>query len=264
MNEVNNLLSEAANFDSFEAFENYVANTRPDLYNKVMAQAGSMRKRSLAPMRTAANVPALGRVGVQPSKNTPSSAATFTIQAKRITNTIPAALPVPIFGYLGIENSYVDFTGSFLPPNTVLEVTFDGTSGTLGNRVNLTYTQGAASDVVELTCNEINYKAFLKATGITKMVVNKIRYDISDTTKVNQFSQNFQVSAKDLMGKFSSENITPSNFKSPEQFQSGIVDLDINVQIKPEACFLLNMGHTNGDNFIVTLTHFVSILDKVV
>lgn len=260
MNEVQNLLSEAANFDSFEAFENYVAATRPDLYNKVMSQAGAMRKRNLSPMKT--TTPALGRVAVMGSKNTPSAAATFTFKVKRLTDNIPnAVLPVPIFGYLGQNNQFADFINPLLPAGGYeIVVSFN----TAGDMI-ITYNNITASltDTVIVSCNEIAYKTFLQATGITKMVINKVRYDISDVTKLAQFSNNFLIAAKDLMGKYSSENVTPSTFKSPEQYQSGIVDLDISAQIKPETCFVLGMGN-NGANFTVTLTNFVSILDKVV
>jgi hypothetical protein len=259
MNEVQNLLNDAANFDSFEAFENYVASTRPDLYNKVMSQAGSMRKMSLAPRR-GTNVPALGRVEIGGSKNTPSAAATFTFKVKRVSDNINHVLPLPIFGYLGQNNSFADFVNPLMPTNVSLAVTYQANGD-----IYFTYTNtvDGDSDNIIVTCNEIAYRTFLEATGITKMVVNKVRYDISDVTKLSQFSNNFLIAAKDLMGKYSSENVTPSTFKSPEQYQSGIVDLDIKAQIKPETCFVLGMG-TNGANFTVTLTNFVSILDKVV
>ena len=263
MNEVQNLLSEAANFDSFEAFENYVAAVRPDLYNKVMSSAGSMKRSSLAPnviaTRGAKALPSNKNVMIAGGKNTPSAAATFTIQVIRETNLIAGTLPVGLFGYLGQNNTYADFINQYLPTGVTVSLQFNQDGS-----IYFEFFDGTNTDYVLVKCNEIAYRAFINATGISNIQVNKVRYDISDTSKTQQFSQTFNIASKDLMGKFKQETLTPSTFKSPEQFQSGIVDLDIHAAIRPETCFVLGVANTGVANFTVTLTNFVSILDKVV
>jgi len=58
--------------------------------------------------------------------------------------------------------------------------------------------------------------------------INKVRYQLSDNTQTAQFSNPIQLINQSLFGAAKTDNVDPTAYKQPQQFQAGIIDIGIN------------------------------------
>jgi len=58
--------------------------------------------------------------------------------------------------------------------------------------------------------------------------INKVRYQLSDSTQTAQFSNPIQLINQSLFGAAKTDNVDPTAYKQPQQFQAGIIDIGIN------------------------------------
>ena len=76
-------------------------------------------------------------------------------------------------------------------------------------------------------CPEVGYGTLLDELSSDRFEINMVRYVVSDTNLLNQFSRQIQFNNLSIFGKFENDKLTPNDFKSPEQFQLGIIDIPI-------------------------------------
>ena len=167
--------------------------------------------------------------------------AQFDINIRRLTNTIAQPVPIAIFGTTHLRSGY----SQFLIPGGGTTVTVVGglntpTAGTT-DRIRFTFVNGANTDIVDVTCNQVPYPVFLEALGADLFKISNIRYEITNNADIIQFSQQHNFTSKSLFGKQTSDDITIGAYKKPEQFQPGIVDIPISANIDKETMFLMNV-----------------------
>lgn len=76
-------------------------------------------------------------------------------------------------------------------------------------------------------CPEIAYGSLLEMLNSDRFDINGVRYVLSDTTKLAQYTRQISFNDLSIFGKFNSDKLTPNDYKVPEQFQNGIVDIPI-------------------------------------
>jgi len=78
-------------------------------------------------------------------------------------------------------------------------------------------------------CNQVGYGTLLDSLNSDRFIMNMVRYVMSDITAVGlaQYDNNIFIMKQSLFGKFDSDNVSPTSFKMPEQFQPGIIDVPI-------------------------------------
>lgn len=206
--------------------------------------------------------------------NSPSGkrvAAMFDIVVNRLTRTIAAELPVPIFGNTHIESGYQG--GALLTlPAGVSVVAIQCGIKQLGaftaaptfasiNQLTIEYTDGANNDVCTVTCRQIGYPSFLAALGADSFDLSKIRYSLTDAAQTGQFNGRFDPVSKSLFGRRTEDTLTPTSFKLPSQFQNGIIDIDGSISFDKDGFLVIGMRQLAAPQEI-TLSAFVSVYQK--
>jgi hypothetical protein len=155
--------------------------------------------------------------------------AMTTITVKRDSANIAGkALPFVLFGLGESRAGYVDAIAQILPSGvTFNSVKFgrDNTNNTYAKKAVFSYTEGINTDTVTVECQTVPYPSLLEATESDAFRLSNIRYGLSDATAVAQFDYEIGLRSRSLFGKVSGDSVIPAAFKSPEQYQSGIIDL---------------------------------------
>ena len=250
-------LSSLEDYDGVQDLENFVAK-RYGARTLSMMQARKNQYKFGNPRGNVMQKPFLGGVNKPIDQN---NAASFTLTAKRIGANITQSLPVPFFGVLEVDSAFqrvLNLGGGL----SVAVVSLGAVNGTVANanKLTLNYSDGVNNDLVEITCAQNPYPSLLKATLIDEYQLSGIRYSISDTTKLQQFDENFSVKVRTLTGKSSEDSLTPSQFKDPSQFQNGIIDIKQAVRVDKETTIV--SGLIPIDGFSIALNFFLSSLDK--
>lgn len=275
MDNVQNLLNQlaaearasgAGSFGSFEADASYEV----PMFEQFLISQGysALDARSMA--RTAAQKPAV-RQGILKAMQASGqgivalagnqapgnvlAAANFGITVRRDTANIAGPLPFAIFGSQDYANGYRGVIQGQLTGGTVLTSVRGGEVNSLPNSVVFTYTNGANVDTITVTSNTYPYPALLNSTNVDLLRMSKIRLELSDATQQAQFSQDILTVANSPFGKSSTNRISATAFKSPQQFQAGIVDLDAIVEIDKETGLYSQILGVVG--FSITLNSFV-------
>lgn len=183
------------------------------------------------------------------------AAANFGITVKRNTANIAGTLPFAIFGSQDFENGYRNTIQGQLTGGTVLTSVTGGEKDGLPGTVRFTYTNGVNVDTIDVTSNTYPYPSLLNSTNVDLLRMSKIRLELSDATQQAQFSQDLITVSNSPFGKSTSNRISATAFKSPQQFQAGIVDLDAIVEIDKETGIYSQI--LGVANFSVTLNSFV-------
>lgn len=173
--------------------------------------------------------------------------AQFNIKIKRLTSNIPLSLPFALFAPQEAENGYQDLlsvTGG------TLIVTGDNTKKIF------TWTVGADVDAVEVTCPTYPYPSLLFASALDRLNVAKVRYSLGDATKVAQFDEDFTIVSRTLLGARSENKVSVGAYKRPEQFQSGIVDVNAGFGLDKQTA-IINSIINAGAVFEINLSLFV-------
>lgn len=185
-----------------------------------------------------------------------NSSAQFNIVVTRVSaNLAGIALPVPLFAYIHYVTAYAQLVNQYLPSGISISGIQSSTSA-----VTISYTNGIVTDTVTITCTEVSYLTFLAASLVDLMTLSKVRYSISDATQTDQYSQVFAAVRKDLFGDSKQKTISAAQFKNPQQFQQGIVDLDVTLPLDKESGLVVGIKAIAGFSF--TLSAFVRRYNK--
>jgi hypothetical protein len=177
--------------------------------------------------------------------------ADFTIIVTRNSNNIAAPLPFLLFGVNYVENQYRELLTPFLTNAVIL------TSVVYNNAGNMvfTYTLGVNVDTVTVSCNEAPYSVFLQSTRTDLIRIQKVRYNIADTTKLANYSQPMAIVQKSLFGTLVNNKISVTKYKNPQQFQNGIVDVMASFDVDKTKGLV---HYIIENNATLELNHFVS------
>ena len=201
--------------------------------------------------------------------------AQFDILITRNTANIAGVLPFPIFGAAALASGLQNDLANYLPNASTslialqygdiyMDVT--GEVPTIvpnlseAKKLRLEYKNGANKDVVEITCNTIAYPEFVNSTVSDVFELSKIRMSLSDSTQSAQFSQSIKYARRTIFGKKTENSFAPSAFRTPDQFQSGIVDILVGAGVDKETALWGNILGVAG--FTITLSLFVSKVSK--
>lgn len=240
-------------FQNFQApgFEAHLDGT-PRMAVKDMIGAAYPKKE----MGSSSVLPTMGPLPSQsPTPGNVDSAAQFTIQIKRNTaNIVGEILPVMVFDPIDLENGYRRALQGYIPAGVVLTSVTSGEKVSLPNTVRFTYTQGVLVDTIDITCSSAPYTSFLASLVTDKFDLNKIRFTLSDPAQVAQFANECQFYTRSMFGLGSTVPITPDNFRSPQQYQAGIVDVDVDSKFDKQSGVIVPINAVA--NFQVSLNCF--------
>lgn len=159
--------------------------------------------------------------------NTPSFSAQFDIKVRRVTNNIAGvALPFVIFAQLDAKNGFRQIMNN-IPAGITLTSVDCGESDGAPDKMIFTFTNAnGLVDTVEVTCSQYPYPSFLEAMATNKFRASKVRYGISDIAQQSQFNNQFLITTRSMFGKTTTDSISISSFKDPNQQQTGLIDVD--------------------------------------
>ena len=209
----------------------------------------------------------------------------FTVAGGVYTNVAAAALATSLKTKLAaFIFGYADFQAGFAKAQSLLPVTVwgyeapfaykgVGTGTTSFGNIDATVRAFLqVGDVVQpftaITAGPVNTAAFvvmrlsngyyanmLNALASDTFSINKVRYQLTDPTLLGQFNNPIQLINISLFGAAKTDNVDPTAYKQPQQFQAGIIDIGINQM------FYKAIGwgiYTNYDSVSYTLSVFVN------
>jgi hypothetical protein len=255
---LNNMQQEAGGLYEMESYEmeNYVMrnpNRFPSMSNAIAAKRANGQ---IAHPHQAHLVINKGDLGT-----TPISAAQFNIIVTRVTSAVlsgglPTPLPFALFGVNDSNNGYRQSLAGFIPVGVTLTSVLYGTHDNLPNSCEFTYTDGANIDIVRVTCQEFPYPSFLLATQNDLFKLTKVRYSLSDVAQLAQFNNPLQLTERTMFGKVQTNNVSVGAYKSPDQFQNGIIDINGEFSIDSETSIVSQINNA-GAGFSITISAFV-------
>lgn len=179
----------------------------------------------------------------------------FSLVVRRLSATITEDLPCPLFGYFDSLAAWAKVLNQQLPAgvtvgafqNGILTLTSDPVkfaafitaAWNKTQTVRIAFTQGVNIDIVEISCTENPYPILLQASALNNMLINGIRIRVNDTSMQDQLSVSIKPYRRTLLGKTSDDSTPLDTFFSPMQFQTGIIDYEVNTPIDGETtmCF---------------------------
>lgn len=198
------------------------------------------------------------------------SAAKLTMLVRRDSANIPSPLPFVLLGANDIADGYRRLIGAVgfsatAPAGLVLTSVQYGENVGNPNTVVFTYTApGPLVDTVTVSCPTCPVPVLMQGLLTGLMEINKIRMKISDATQLAQFDELFTDTQHSFLGPVVTNPVTPSDFQSPEQFQQGIVDLDLLWAKDNEGAFvgqILNVAAFQI-NFSISINRFYRQIAK--
>ena len=248
-------------FDNFDPDAEFFD---PEMYDADTVRAGSLRAlprvMSKAPSRLHTVPSGIGSSRQAVGNPFPNSTnkvkrytgdfAQFDIKITRITNTITETLPVAIFGAMADFNDYNRVLNPLLPAGVTLSILREP------NKYRFKFQSGSNIDFIEVECQQTPYPSLVKASQFDLLKVAGVRYSISNASNTSQFSNSIIIDERSIFGAKKQNEITPSSFVSPDQFQSGIVDIPQAFETDKETTIITSIG--NFSNFSITLSMFVA------
>jgi len=115
---------------------------------------------------------------------------------------------------------------------------------------------------VIVRCTQVGYGTLLDALNSDRFIMNLLRYVMSDTSAVGlaQYNNNVAIVKQSLFGKFDQDWVSPTSFKMPEQFQTGIIDIPIEKGVDKQVELAT---YVNYDAVTVQWSLFVNYLEKL-
>lgn len=192
-------------------------------------------------------------------------AAQFDITVRRVTAAIAAPLPVVIFGAQDAASEYRNRVAKNLPAGVTLVGVRYGSNGVdaapfaaAADRLVLAYTDGANTDTVEVTSSMLPYPSLLQSMSVDLLRISRLRYQLSDSAQQTQYQQAMELAVNNMFGRSSSNQLSPSSFLDPRQFQAGVRDIDGQYDVDKETG--INTGIIAVAGFSFTLSMFVQRL----
>lgn len=116
--------------------------------------------------------------------------------------------------------------------------------------------------LVIVRCTNAAYGQLLASTSSDSFILNKIRYFQNDTSAAGllQYANAINWIKLSLFGKADTDNISPNSQKNPQQFQAGIVDVDIQKSVFKEIIF---WSYLNYDAVDLQWSLYVKTVNKL-
>lgn len=203
-----------------------------------------------------------GQLHIAGNKHTPAAAAQFDFTIKRLTHAINASLPVALFAPQELENGYRQMLADQIPAGTVLTAVNYSELDGKPTEVDFVYTEGANVDTIRVQVVQYPYPSFLKSMVTDVLKLSKMRYSLSDSTKLAQFSEVFNFRQGSMFGTVTTNKVSVTANKDPRQFQDGIIDVDGEFVVDKERGIVIGMADTGSNDFTVTLSMFVQKFDR--
>ena len=252
MNNVDRMLdaleAEANGFSAYEQ-ENFTP-AQIQRMNKIQRMQGR-------PAVSSAIAQKAGDVTLNKIQGTPSFKAQFDIKVEAWTGTSTA---------IGTTNQFVLFGASQLITGYYNEFTTRPTSvawggnGSYTNANRVTITHASNLGVVYIYCDTVNYPSFVQSLLVDRIVLNRIRVNISNTTAagLQSLQQSLFIKDKSLFGKETANPISIASYRIPEQFQTGIVDIPTNIPLGKDTYILGNIVQTAAYDSASALTQTIT------
>lgn len=113
-------------------------------------------------------------------------------------------------------------------------------------------------DSITLSCTQKAWVGVFEALGMASMHVALIRM-IRSVTGANQFGQSITIKKRTFLGGIVENDVNPSAFLSPDQFQTDRVDIPIDLVIDAETGVYVTVV---GQSQVVTLSLFIDRYKK--
>lgn len=233
-------------YRSFEAhgFEAHLDGGKIKDANSIHEQA----KQAMSNSTPGGQVPsALNLPNFAPTPGNVNAAAQFTVQIKRLTNLITAPLPVAVFAPVYGPNGWRILLQGRMPAGVTLRKVEGGEADNMPDRYLFTYTDaGDKVDAIEVTCTTAPYPAFLAALITDRFKLNKLRLTLSDPSQVAQYANQLSFVTRSMFGLGTSNDLVPDNFRSPQQYQAGIVDVDVDASFDKQTGIVTTINPVAG------------------
>lgn len=188
------------------------------------------------------------------------NAATFNIKVEKLTNNISVPCPFILFGALHLINEYADIA----LPNGFTISAFSAPNETF-IQMTVTNDGGITTDNIRITCDQIPITSFIQSLLSERMQVNYIRWQIPvDPASPGyvdiQANQTLVLYDRTIFGLERSNKVNPGDYKEPQQFQSGIIDLMISPPIDKQKYWIHYIVDHAG--LVLTYTMFVKQFER--
>lgn len=119
------------------------------------------------------------------------------------------------------------------------------------------WSDGNADDVT-LTCTQYTWESLFHALGVASIHIAMLRM-IRSVSGANQFGQSIIVKKRTFLGGEITNDINPSAFLSPDQFQTDRVDIPLDLVIDAETSLDVTVV---GNSQVVTMSLFIDRYKK--
>lgn len=111
---------------------------------------------------------------------------------------------------------------------------------------------GSTNKAIGVSCPQIPYRALVDWTGANSFQVHKMRITFATVAQIGNDITHFH---KSWLGLQKSNQVSPSTYKRPDQFQSLIIDVPVSLRIDSEKGMLMAIepGETMTINFFVSM-----------
>lgn len=194
--------------------------------------------------------------GVGPQKSIIEAAASFDIVITRVSANLAMALPIPLFGSIHLDAKYQSVMGGYLPNGITISSVAINSTGSLV----FSLTDGTSTDTIRIDCVQVPYITFINALNFSAMRLTKVKYAISNTAYLTQFSQIFETYAKGIFGTHSGVPISVASTNDPRSQNLAVREIDQNIDINNETSVII--GVVNQASFSVTISSFVQQFNR--
>lgn len=221
--------------EHYNEVENYIARGLPRpmaqkrANDKVMTKYGNRGTTFVNSLRKNTNV------ALATNKGANMGIGSFDLVITRLTSRLAIDLPIMLFAPIYRECGYTPFINEFLPAGIFCTI-----APSVGGGILFNFTDGTLTDQVVIVCNQTPYSSMLSAIlGGDKIVTSKTRYKIAKNSYTIQYDRKVQVQSKSIFGSKNATDITINSYIEPTQFQSGIVDVKVEMPFDREIGLLM-------------------------
>jgi len=149
---------------------------------------------------------------------------------------------VPIFGYSALLGSYKknpefnDKLGDALVYDLIVPISTGRNAVERDNSSNLVFEISSAtkgSCLISVMSEQVPYSQLLFLLGSRDFVIKRIRYTFQEND-TNGDNKNLIITEVSMFGKTSSDSINISSFKSPDQYQKNIIDINTEIYMNAD------------------------------
>ena len=166
---------------------------------------------------------------------------TINVQRTLVSGTgILGSVPYVLFGLLDSSNGYRRAIQGLLKPGVTLTSVLVGETNGEPETLVFTYDDGTSVEEVRVTCSAAPYPMVLQSTDTNAIYCDRVRLNLPDKNFLasGQFQTDVQVAVRNMWGTNTTRSLNPGSFKSPEQFQEAILDLNVGVNFDRETMLI--------------------------